>query len=224
VRFYTELFGWTYEDFGPDSGGYGQFRKDGKQVAGIGPATDPARGTSWAVYLATPDAEETARKVTEYGGQTVMAPMDVMGQGVMAVFTDPSGASFSVWQAGRHVGSELFNVPGSLGWADLFTPDVDVVKPFYHAVFGMQYEVTNMGTEPYTLVSVGDEQVAGMFAPPGGEGMAGYWMPYFHVEDVDASMDGAVKAGALEMMRSDYPGGRLGILTDPQGGTVGILT
>jgi len=223
VRFYTELFGWDYEDFGPDSG-YGQFRKDGKQVAGIGAATDESRGPSWTVYLASPDVEQTARTVVEYGGQTVVAPMEIRDQGAMAVFADPSGAFFNVWQAGEHAGSELFNVPGSLGWADLFTPDVEAVKPFYNAVFGMRFEETNMGPEPYTLVSVGDEQIAGMFSPPGGEGMPAYWMPYFHVDDVDASMETAVRAGAKELMRSDYPGGRLGILSDPQGATFGILT
>src|SRR3954469_16518965 len=88
VRFYTELFGWDYEDFGPDSG-YGQFRKDGKQVAGIGAATDESRGTSWTLYLASPDVEQPARSVVEHGAQTIVAPMVIAGQGAMAVFADP---------------------------------------------------------------------------------------------------------------------------------------
>lgn len=224
VAFYSELFGWTYESFGPEWGGYGQFRKDGKQVAGIGPATDESRGTSWALYLATDNAAKTAERVADNGGAVVMGPMDVMDQGAMAVFTDPAGAYFNVWQAGKHAGSELFNAAGSLGWADLYTPDVAAIKPFYTEVFGMSYEDTNMGPEPYTLVSVGGQQVAGIFSPPGAQDMPSYWMPYFHVENVDASLDQAVRRGGTEMMRGDYPGGRLGILTDPQGGTVGILT
>src|SRR5262249_30506274 len=68
VAFYGELFGWTHESFGPEGGGYGQFRKDGKQVAGIGPATDAARGTSWAIYLATDDTAKTADLVARNGG------------------------------------------------------------------------------------------------------------------------------------------------------------
>lgn len=224
VAFYGELFGWTYEDFGPEGGGYGQFRKDGKQVAGIGPATDQARGSSWALYLATDDAAQTAARVEANGGQVVMAPMEVMDQGTMAVFTDPAGAFFSVWQAGKHAGSELFNVAGSLGWADLYTPDVAAIKPFYASVFEVSYEDTNMGPEPYTIVSAGGQQIAGIFSPPGGDDTPSYWMPYFHVADVDASLDQAVGRGATEMVRGDYPGGRLGILTDPQGATVGILT
>jgi predicted enzyme related to lactoylglutathione lyase len=224
VAFYGELFGWTYEEFGPEGGGYGQFRKDGKQVAGIGPATDEARGSSWALYLATDDTAQTAAQVEANGGQVVMAPMEVMDQGSMAVFTDPAGAFFSVWQPGKHVGSELFGVPGSLGWADLYTPDVAAVKPFYTNVFGMSYEDVTMGTEPYTIFSVGGEQVGGFFTPPGGADMPSYWLPYFHVGNVDSALDGAVARGATEMMRGDYPGGRLGILSDPQGATLGILT
>lgn len=225
VAFYGELFGWEYEDFGPDAGGYGQFRKDGKQVAGIGPATDEARGTSWAVYLATDDAAATAAKVEANGGQTILAPMDVMGMGSMAVFTDPAGAFFSVWQAGRHVGAEMLNEPGSLGWAELYTPDVAAIKPFYAAVFGLEYEEMDMrGEEPYTIVSAGGQQIAGFFAPPGGSDMPSYWMPYFRVENADAGADHAVRLGASETLRTDYPNGRLAILTDPQGGSFGILT
>jgi uncharacterized protein len=224
VAFYSALFGWTYEDFGPDAGGYGQFRKDGKQVAGIGKATDEARGTSWAVYLASDDVAATAAKVEANGGKVILAPMDVMGQGMIAVFTDPGGAYFSVWQAGSHVGSEILGEPGSLGWAELYTPDVTAVKPFYATVFGMDYEDTTMGAEPYTIVSVGGKQVAGFFTPPGPAGMPAYWMPYFQVEDTDASADKAVQRGATEMLRTDYPGGRLAILADAQGGTFGILT
>jgi uncharacterized protein len=224
VAFYGELFGWTYVAFGSEGGGYGQFLQDGKQVAGIGPATDEARGTSWSLYLATDDVIATAGLVTANGGQIVEGPMDVMEEGSMAVFTDPAGAYFSAWQAGRHVGSELFNVPGSLGWADLYTPDVAAVKRFYASVFSMSYEDTAMASEPYTIVSVGGEQVAGLFTPPGAEGMPSYWMPYFKVVDVDASLDTAVRHGGTELMRSDYPGGRLGILSDPQGAAVGILT
>src|SRR5918911_1186863 len=107
VGFYTQLFGWTYLDYGPDSGGYGAFLKEGRQVAGIGPATDPQRGTSWSVYLATEDAAAAEAKVKEAGGTVVMAAMPVMGQGVMGVFTDTAGAFFSVWQPGRHGGVEV---------------------------------------------------------------------------------------------------------------------
>ena len=42
VPFYTGLFGWEAESAGPDAGGYGLFTKDGKTIAGFGPAQNPA--------------------------------------------------------------------------------------------------------------------------------------------------------------------------------------
>src|SRR5262245_43193237 len=143
--FYGALFGWTVEDLGPGSGGYGLLRKDGKQVAGIGPATDPDRGTSWTVYFATDNADETAAKVETHGGKVIMAPMDVMEQGRMAVFTDPTGAFFSVWQPVQHKGAELVNAHGALSWAELMTPDIASTKSFYPAVFPVSTKDVEVG-------------------------------------------------------------------------------
>src|SRR5258705_8969520 len=81
--FYSALFGWTVQDLGPDSGGYGMILLEGKRIAGIGPATYPTRGTSWTVYFATADADDTAARAEANGGTVVMAPMDVMDQGRM---------------------------------------------------------------------------------------------------------------------------------------------
>ena len=43
------------------------------------------------------------------GGQVLLPAMDVLDVGRMAVFSDPQGAVFSVWQAGTHPGAELVN-------------------------------------------------------------------------------------------------------------------
>ena len=58
----------------------------------------------WATYVNTADAEAVASRVTANGGQVLAAPMDVLDAGRMAVFADPSGAVFSVWQPNRHPG------------------------------------------------------------------------------------------------------------------------
>ena len=54
--------------------------------------------------------------------------MDVLDVGRMAVFTDPQGAVFSVWQAGTHPGAELVNEPGTWSWSELLTTDVEAAK------------------------------------------------------------------------------------------------
>lgn len=226
ARFYGEIFGWTLEDFGPEAGGYATFRKDGKQVAGLGPATDPDRGSSWSTYFATADADATAAEVQAAGGQIVVAPMDVMDAGRMAVFTDPVGAYFSVWQPGRHTGAELVTEPGSLTWNELMTSDIAAVKVFYKRALGVTTRDVSMGEGPaYTLFEVGGRAVAGaMPIDPAWGPMPSGWSVYFAVEDCDAGHATAVDLGAKTLTApQDSPAGRFAIVADPQGATFAII-
>ncbi|GIG56308.1 putative glyoxalase/bleomycin resistance protein [Longispora fulva] len=223
VAFYTTLFGWTAEDMGPEAGGYHVLRLDGAQVGGLGPATDPTRGTSWVVYFATDDVDATSAKVASAGGTVVVEPMDVMDLGRMAVYTDPAGAYFSAWQPGTHRGWEATAVAGAVGWSELSTTDLDGVKPFYAAVLPVSLrdigdDVTQM---PYTLLEVGGQAVAGAMGSADGTSR---WGVYFNVDDVDATADAAVAAGATELFRQDSPAGRMAGLVDPQGGVFSIIT
>ncbi|MGE5827747.1 MAG: VOC family protein [Micromonosporaceae bacterium] len=221
--FYAALFGWTVDDLGPDAGGYGFLRKDGKMVAGIGPATDPGRGTSWSIYFATEDADAAAARVSANGGTVVMAPMDVMDQGRMAVLQDPAGAYFSVWQPGEHRGAELVNTAGGMCWVELMTTDVAAAKTFYDAVLGTSSRDVDLGDgNSYTLFEVSGASVAGAMGM-GGDPSGPRWSVYFAVDDCDAVADAALKQGASEMARDDSPAGRLAFLVDPQGGQFCIL-
>jgi len=225
TAFYSGIFGWTVEDLGPQAGGYGLIRQGGRQVAGIGPATDPDRGTSWSLYFATDNADETATKVESNGGKVIVAPMDVMDQGRMAVFMDPAGAFFSVWQPGLHRGSEIVGEHGSLTWAELVTSDLATVKSFYQAVFGFSTRDVVVGESmTYTLFQLGGKTVAGAMAigPAAGD-TASQWSIYFAVDDCDAVADKAIELGATELLRDDSPAGRLATLIDPQGGRFSII-
>ena len=52
-----------------------------------------------------------------------------------------------------------------------------------------------------------------------------YWMVYFNVDDVDASHRTALDAGARELVPPiDFPGGRMSIVSDPEGAAFGLMT
>ena len=55
----------------------------------------------------------------------------------MAVFADPEGAVFCVWQAKEHRGARIVNEHGSVNFNDLNTRD-EGAKAFYGAVFGWE--------------------------------------------------------------------------------------
>jgi predicted enzyme related to lactoylglutathione lyase len=227
AEFYGALFGWTFEDLGPDAGGYGMLKLDGKEVAGIGPATDPARGTSWAIYFASADVAGTARKVEEHGGKVIVEPMPVFEHGSMAVFTDPHGAFFSVWQPDKMRGVGVQGKSGSLSWVELVTPDVDTSKTFYQEVLGVTMRDIHMDGElTYTLLQAGGQNTAGMMkiAPEmTAMGMKPHWSVYFEVDDADSAAARAIEHGATETLREESPAGRFAILTDPQGGSFSII-
>ncbi|MBA3489395.1 MAG: VOC family protein [Longispora sp.] len=223
-RFYTTLFGWTVDDLGPESGGYRIFRQAGKQVAGLGPATDPDRGTSWATYFATSDADKTAMKVAEHGGKVIVEPMDVMDQGRMAVFSDPSGAFFSVWEPRVHKGMEFIGGHGGLVWSELYTTDIDTAKAFYTTVFSIStrdiHDDERQIEMAYSLLEVNGQSVAGMMKSPNNTPS---WGVYFAVDDLDTAADKAIELGAKELFRQDSPPGRMAGLVDPQGGIFSLI-
>ena len=66
----------------------------------------------------------------------MMPPMQVMDAGSMAIFADPTGAAFSAWQAGEHIGARVCNEPDTFSWNELVSRDVEAAKPFYSSVFG----------------------------------------------------------------------------------------
>src|SRR5213080_4887858 len=101
VAFYSGVFGWEVEDVMPPDapGRYFMARLRGRDVAAISGSDGPP---SWSTYVCVDDADSAATRVRDAGGTVISEAFDVMDAGRMAVFADPEGAVFSVWQPGRH--------------------------------------------------------------------------------------------------------------------------
>jgi predicted enzyme related to lactoylglutathione lyase len=226
--FYGTLFGWdafTIPD--PQAGGYTMLSKNGKLVAGLGPLFNQDQPSAWSTYIAADDAAATAEAVRKAGGQVVMGPIDVMGAGHMAVFTDPAGAFISIWQSGEHKGAELFNEPGSICWSELATRDMGAAKDFYSQVFGWGHETNPMdGGEPYTVWKVGDRMIAGGTEMNGNypEGVPPHWLTYFAIDDVDQGVRKVEQLGGRVIVPAmEIDPGRFSVVTDPHGAAFGII-
>lgn len=157
----------------------------------------------------------------------LVTPFDVFDQGRMAVFADPAGAVFSVWQPMAHPGAELFNAPGAMSWNELVTPDPEGAKVFYELVFGWHPE--EQPTEPvtYTGWRLGGRVVGGMIPPLGDDfpaDLPAYWTVYFAVADADATAARAAELGGTILVPPrDIPQGRLAALRDPQGALFSVI-
>jgi predicted enzyme related to lactoylglutathione lyase len=228
IRFYGELFGWDIEEGGPEVGGYSMAKVNGHSVAGLGPLMNPGQPTAWTTYVSVDDADKIAELVTEAGGQVIVAPMDVMTFGRMAVFTDAVGAAIAIWQPRDHIGAELVNEPGSLCWNELLTRDVTSAKSFYESVFGWEARDEQMQQGTYTIFYLGDRGIAGVMEMSGDNfppDMPPHWVVYFAVDDCDASAAKLTELGGnVVVSPMDIPDvGRFAVATDPAGAAFSII-
>ena len=225
--FYSKLFGWeVVVSPDPQYGGYAMARLDGRDVAGIGPKQSADAPTAWSVYIGTEDAADVAGRVEAAGGRVIAPPFEVGDVGRMAVFQDPSGAFISAWQPITMRGFAT-GTAGSFAWAELSARGIDRATAFYGSVFGWQPVIRSVeGAPPYTEFHLGDEAVAGgmEMMPMVPAEVPSNWLAYFGVDDVDDAFRRALHAGGREMLSPvDFPGGRLAIVSDPQGATFGLL-
>lgn len=224
-EFYSGLFGWKAEVV-PDGGGYTMFYHDGKMVGAGGPTMSPDQHPAWNTYVRSDNADETAQKVKDAGGQVVMEPMDVMGQGRMAVFADPTGAYFSIWQPQIHRGIELANEPGSFCWSELYTRDVPAATEFYKKAFNWGIEKSEFSGGEYTLFQVDGRNVAGgldmsAMLP---DSIPPHWLVYFTVENAADAVAKAKELGATILMGPETtPMGPIAVIQDPVGAAFAII-
>jgi hypothetical protein len=152
--------------------------------------------------------------------------VDVPDAGRVAVFQDPQGATFGVWQAGKQIGAKFINEVGTLCWTELATSDEKGAQDFYSSLFGWKAETMPMEQFQYTIFKNGEQSAGGMYTiTEQMKGMPPNWTVYFAVADCDQSVQTAQAAGANVLVPpTDIPEvGRFATLTDPQGATFAII-
>ncbi|MFF9813299.1 VOC family protein [Streptomyces sp. NPDC014006] len=230
TRFYGALFGWRFQSAGPDAGGYGFFQLDGKTVAG-GMQVAPEQGPpAWTVYFRSGNAEDTVKAAEQAHGSVPFRPMDVMGEGTMAVLADPAGARFGIWQPGRTKGVDVAGDSRSLTWVELYTADIAAAAAFYHSVLGLETSAVPFPGGTYTCVNPAEGGEDAMFggivalADDPAETEA-HWLPYFEVPDVDTVVATAEQlGGTVRVPAMDVEGvGRMARLADPYGARFAVI-
>lgn len=241
VEFYRGLFGWEFEDAMPHGSPRRYFvaRIRGGDVAAIGSSPEGMPPMAvWNTYIQVESADETAAKVRAAGGTTLTEPFDVMEAGRMAVFADPAGAVFCVWQPKRHKGARVINEHGSLNFNGLATDDLDAAAEFYGPVFGWRVLGVRDSFQAWALSAYGDhleelqpgnrQRTAEMGVPgfedvvasiePLRPGVPPHWSVTFTVDDADQLAQRATELGGEVLVAPfDAPWVRMTVLADPQG-------
>jgi predicted enzyme related to lactoylglutathione lyase len=230
-EFYGSLFGWHSLD-NPTGPGpediYTRLQIDGDDVCALYRMMpeQASRGVppNWLCYVTVSSADEAAKRAKELGGTVVAEPFDVMSYGRMAIFQDPTGAMFAVWQPRTHIGALRVNEPGALCWCELATREPEAAGEFYSGLFGWSLKAS--ADSSYTEFLRGEAAIGGMYAlPPGSADVPPNWMIYFQTSDCDDTADrakalhGEVLVGPKDMLGV----GRFAVLQDPQGAAFSII-
>ncbi len=89
-KFYSQVFGWEFEDYGPD---YTSF-KDGRLAGGFMKGTPAPAGTLVVIYV--DDLAAAERRVKAAGGKISKETFSFPG-GSRFHFIDPNGNELAVW-------------------------------------------------------------------------------------------------------------------------------
>ncbi|WP_100912433.1 VOC family protein [Pseudoalteromonas spongiae] len=229
--FYTQLFDWQHDDqpIGDDLY-YTMLQLNGKDIGAMyqmeAERLEQKVPSHWLNYIAVDNVDATVEKAKQAGARVIAGPHDVMDAGRMAMFFEPNGAMFAIWQGNQHCGSQIKNEARSVCWNELASKDAEASRQFYSAVFGWQYKVEDMDGMPYTIFTLGDEEVAGMLEmnEEWGE-MPAHWMTYFQVTNCDETLAKVEELGGTVCVpATDVPNvGRFSVINDPQGGFLSVI-
>jgi predicted enzyme related to lactoylglutathione lyase len=134
---------------------------------------------------------------------------------------------FCVWQAKAHIGARLVGENGTFCWDELWTTNRKKAAEFYTGLFGWGAKEGDMGgMGVYTEWQNAGQSIGGMMeiAPEMGQ-VPPNWLPYFMVEDCDATSEKAKSSGGkLFVPPTDIPNvGRFSVIGDPQGAMFAII-
>ena len=229
-KFYGGLFGWTFGDIQADGTSYAAASLHGRPVAGLVHKEVPAGGKqqpSWLTFFSVGDVDAAQKVALQNGARLLYGPRDVPDRGRQAVFADPQGAVFAVLASSSGDPADELVQPGEWIWSSLLTRDPDADADFYQKIF--DYEVFELPAAPgmeHLLLASDDIARASVNSLPANKPkVRPHWLNYVRVEDAEKMTAKVVALGGRVLVdaRIDRHGGKVSVVTDPQGAPFGLF-
>jgi uncharacterized protein len=222
IAFYTEVMGWKTQPFAENTD-YTMWVGSQGPLGGVMKLPEEAvkmgAPPHWMGNVIVDDVDATVAQVKSLGGKVYKEPADIPTVGRFAVIADPQGASMAVFKPfgdmEKHEVKE-----GEVCWNELYAADPEAALAFYEKIFGWKVlQTMDMGDMgKYRIFGQGETQYGGVMKVPQPQ-MPPSWCYYVETGDLDAAVARSTSKGAKIMM-GPMPvpsGGRVAILTDPQG-------
>jgi len=230
-KFYSDVVGWTTQEMpGGDGPPYTTFNIGNVGMAGM--LNIPGH-TAWIGYISVEDVDAHIEKIVEAGGKLWRPATDIPGMLRFAVMSDPQGAAIVVFTPNPNMPSPqrpAAPAPGTIGWHELYTTDLDGGFDFYSKLFGWT-KLSDMDMGPMGLYRLFDE---GDHKEMGSGGMmnkapqipVSCWTFYFSVDSIKAAVN-RVESGGGKVINGpmQVPGGGWIIQgQDPQGAMFSLVS
>ncbi|HMP83904.1 MAG TPA: VOC family protein [Verrucomicrobiota bacterium] len=227
AKFYSKLFGWTFNDYG----GYLIARNDDRPIGGVfyrQRPKDKVAEPRWFGYISVPNVEKAKKAVTANGGRVLAEPKKMPDRGEQAVFADAEGAVFGVVKSSKGDPEDFAADPGDWIWIQLFSNDSRKAVDFYRAVGGYTM-IRNTETNrlnDYVLISEGYARaVVGTIKPESRNKVQPTWLPFVRVKSVTESVAQAQQLGGKVRLapKPELFNGKVAVVADPTGASIGLL-
>ena len=227
-RFYSGLFGWTYEQRrGPNGNPYTLAKSGDRFVAGMVVEPQPKDGSvisRWLGYLSVPDVSLAVRQNGTAGGSAVVERLDISDYVSVAAIIDPQGAVLGLAQS--NIGDpddSQAGKPGRVVWNELLANDSAAAAQFYKALAGYKVDVQQRDGGEYTLLIADGVKRAAILDNPM-DGVEPLWLTYFGVQDVKAATAkvGGLGGRVLLAPAADIRDGMQALVVDPSGALLAL--
>jgi predicted enzyme related to lactoylglutathione lyase len=227
-KFYTDLFGWQFQNAYVGERLIGQASFNGRTVAAIvQKQMPPGERPAWRSFLSTADVDGSVGLATQHGATVLVKPHDLANIGRDALLADPQGAIFGLLTSSSGDPADVAAAPGEWIWSTLVAPDPAADAAFYKAVLGYEtYTGSDSADLGHVTLASKDFARASVNPIPTDHPVAHpRWISYVRVSDTAAAISHATALGAHVVVpaHDDPNGGSVALIADPAGALFGLL-
>jgi len=228
ANFYSRLFGWTVTSLDQNGRAYLVLRNGDRPVAGVVSRSASSRKklSRWIPYISVGDIASSVGKATAAGG-VVHAPVrNFPDRGFQAIIGDNEGSPVGLLQSASGDAADSEPAVGDWNWFELYGKNPQAASAFYAQAIGYQATPDTRGERKDDFeLSIGGVARAGVAPVPDREGSSRGWLAVVRVADIDATVAQATSLGGEVDLapRAAALGSRFAVISDPTGGTVGLV-
>ncbi len=218
--FYTELFGWSYDESEIKGIKTALIKKDG-QVIGSMIEVKKAKSSVWmpAAPVSADQLKEKSKTLLDKGAKLAIGTMSQNSRGSQVVFEGAQGEEFSLIADNSYYDkSARSNNAGTFMGSELWASKPQDARNFYQYAFGVEVSQQDYEGKPYWFFELAGERIAGMIQNPI-TNQGSQWVSYIYADNPAAVAQQVTAKGGyvIAAPQAELRDGNVAVVQDPQG-------